>query len=688
MPTTTRDAAANPLLASWTTPFGLPPFPEIGEAHYTPAFEAAIAAHVAEIAAIKTEAAAPTFANTLEALERSGRLLTQVSRVFFNLTGTDATPALQAIERDMAPRLSRHSSAIALDGDLFRRIDDLYKRREQLGLEPERLRVLERTHLRFIRAGAGLDAKAKARMAEISERLAVLGTAFAQNVLKDEQDWRLVLDGEADLAGLPQFFRAAARRLADDLGLAGKHAVTLARSSIETFLTFSDRADLRETAFNAWIRRGANDGPTDNGAIAREMIALRAEQARLLGYPTFAHYRLDDAMAKTPEAVRGLLGKVWVAAKARAGEERDRLAALARKEGSNTALRASDWRYWAEKVRKATYDLDAAEIKPYLQLDRMIEAAFHTAGELFGISFREVADAPRYHPDVRVFEVTDKAGRHVGLFLGDYFARPSKRSGAWMSNFRGQWKLDGEVRPIVVNVLNCAPPAKGEPALLSFDDARTLFHEFGHALHGLLSDVTYPSISGTAVSTDFVELPSQLYEHWLETPEILGRFAVHYQTGQPMPKALVERLRAARTFNQGFATVEYVSSALADLELHSITDGRIEDLARFEADLLARLGMPAEIVMRHRLPHFAHVFTYSQYAAGYYSYMWSEVLDADAFAAFEEAGNVFDPATATRLKDNVYAAGNRRDPVAAYTAFRGRLPEPDAMMRRRGLATT
>ena len=676
----------NPLLAKWTGAFEMPPFEAIGSNHFRPAFDAAMAAHNIEIDRIAAAKTKPTFANTVEAWEKTGLALRKVGAVFHNLTASNTNPELQVIEREMSPRLAKHHTAIALNPALFARVDDLFKRRAKLKLDAEQMRLLDRYHRNLVRSGSGLDAKAKARMAAINERLATLGTTFAQNVLAEEQAYRLVLDGEKDLAGLPDFVRAAAARTAADLGLAGRHVITLARSSIEPFLTFSTRRDLRESAFRAWKKRGENGNAEDNRAIAAETITLRAERARLLGFPTFAAFRLDDAMAKTPENVRGLLDEVWTAAVARAGEERDKLAALARDEGQNLRIEAWDWLHYAEKVRKAEYDLDEGLIKPYLQLDRMIEASFDTAHRLFGLSFAERHDLPKYHPDVRTWEVSDAKGRHIGVFLGDYFARPSKRSGAWMSGFRGQRKLGGDVRPIVVNVLNFAPGAAGEPSLLSFDDARTLFHEFGHALHGLLSDVTYPSLAGTAVSTDFVELPSQLYEHWLETPEVLKRFAQHYKTKKPIPDALMKRLKAARTFNQGCMTVEYVSSALADLELHSLPDPGQIDLTKFEADLLKKRGMPREIQMRHRLPHFAHVFSGGGYASAYYSYMWSEVMDADAFDAFTETGNVFDAATAKRLKDFIYAAGNRRDPAEAYTAFRGRLPSSKAMLKKRGLA--
>jgi peptidyl-dipeptidase Dcp len=686
--TASQNAApdTNPLLAPWTTPFQMPPFETIRPAHFEPAFTHALAKHTAEIDAIAENAAPPTRENTLDALELAGRDLTRIARVFYNLTGSTTNPELQAVEREMAPRMAKHSTAIALNEKLFKRIDALWQTRESLGLDDEQMRALERTHTSFVRSGAYLGPEAKERIAAINQRLATLGTQFAQNVLAEEQAYRLVLDGEADLEGLPDFVRHAAAQTARDLGLDGKHVITLSRSSIEPFLQFSARRDLREAAFKAWASRGENGNANDNRAIATETVQLRNERAHLLGFKTFASFRLDDAMAKTPEAVRSLLDEVWTAATRKADEERERLAKVARAEGRNIDIEPWDWRYYAEKVRKAEHDLDESEIKPYLQLDRMIEAAFDTAGHLFGLRFAERTDLPRYHPDVRTFEVTDKDGALVGIFIGDYFARPSKRSGAWMSSFRGQRKLGGAQRPIIVNVLNLSRGAEGQPTLLSFDDARTLFHEFGHALHGLLSDVTYPSLAGTAVSTDFVELPSQLYEHWLTTQDVLGKYARHYVTGDAMPADLVRRITEAQTFNQGYATCEYVASALADLELHSLDDPSRLDVSRFEADLLLRHGMPKGVVMRHRLPHFTHVFSGGGYASAYYSYMWSEVLDADAFDAFVETGNVFDAATAKRLRDFIYAAGNRRDPRDAYVAFRGRLPTSASMLRKRGLA--
>src|SRR5215510_15056383 len=684
----TRPASAsdvsNPLLAKWTGPFELPPFSAIGPEHFRPAFDRALADHRAEIDTIASNRAMPSFDNTVVALENSGRRLERVSNVFFVLAGADTSDEIEAIERDISPLLARHNNALYLNPALYSRIADLYRQRHELGLDVEQARVLERYHTRFVRAGAAVEKPAQDRLAAINEQLATLGTRFGQNVLADEKSFAMLLD-ESDLGGVPDFARAAARAAAQDRGEPNKYAITLARSSVETFLQFSSRRDLREKAFQAWIRRGETGGTTDNRALIAEMVALRGERAKLLGFATFSDYRLDDQMAKTPAAARKLLDEVWGRARTKAAGERDALQALIAQEGGNFALAPHDWRYYTEKLRKAKYDLDEAEIKPYFQLDKMIEAAFETAGRLFGLSFKPV-DMPLYNPDARAWDVTDAQNRHVALFIGDYFARQSKHSGAWMTSLRDQERLSGDIRPIVLNVCNFSKPSAGEPALLSFDDARTLFHEFGHALHGMLSNVTYPLLSGTAVANDFVELPSQLYEHWLEVPEILQHYARHFRTGEPMPKALLDKVLKTRTFNQGFATVEYTACALVDLDLHSLADASGLDVSDFERKDLERIAMPAEIVMRHRLPHFQHLFSGGGYAAGYYSYLWSEVLDADAFAAFEETGNAFDPATAKRLRDFVYSAGNLRDPSEAYTAFRGRLPTVDALLKKRGLA--
>jgi peptidyl-dipeptidase Dcp len=674
----------NPLLAPWTTPFAMPPFDRVKTRHFMPAFDQAFADNLAEIETIAGMRAAPTFQNTIEALERAGRGLDRVAGVFYNLAGTDTNAAIQRIEREVAPRFAKHSMRVYQNAKLFRRVDALFKKTGSLGLNEEQKRVLERYHRSFIRAGAALDAKARKRMAAIAERLATLGTSFNQNVLADEQEFLLVLTSEADLAGLPDALRAAAGQTADERGHKGKHAISLARSSIEPFLQFSARRDLRERAFKAWRQRGANGGKTDNRGIVAEILALRAERARLLGFKTAADAALEFTMAKTPASVRKLLMEVWRPASRRAGEERDELQLAVQADGGNFKLAGWDWRYYAEKVRKAKFDVDEAEIKPYLQLDNVIAAAFDVAHKLFGVTFTERADLPVYHPDVRAFEVRSADGRHIGLFLADYFARPSKRSGAWMSGWRDQHKLDTqEVRPIVVNVMNFAKVAPGEPALLSIDDARTLFHEFGHGLHGLLSDVTYPAVSGTSVERDFVELPSQLYEHWMMHPQVLRKFGRHTNTGRPVPEALLKKIKAARNFNQGFATVEYVAAAIVDLDLHALKDVDDLDVDAFEKETLSRIGAPDEIGMRHRIPHFQHII--GGYASGYYSYMWSEVMDADAFSAFEETGDIFDAATARKLHQNIYAAGGKRDPADTYKAFRGRLPTTAALLEKRGL---
>jgi peptidyl-dipeptidase Dcp len=675
----------NPFFERWTTPDGVPPFARIRPEHFAPAYARAIAEHEAEIEAIGAQSEPANFANTIDALELSGRALARIENVFHLLAGAHSNDALLEIEREIAPQVASHGNRIRTDAALFRRIDALMGQGDALKLSAEQKRVLERYHIAARRAGAALDSAAKKRLAEIVERLAELGTAFSQNVLADEQAYTLSLQDEAELAGLPEFMREAMKSEAQERGLDG-HVVTLSRSYVEPFLQFAQRRDLREKLFRAFISRGDNGGTTDNKAIIAEMVQLRAERAQLLGFSDFAHYRLDDAMAKTPTAVRNLLDTVWPRARAQAETDRDAMQALVQEDGGNFALAAWDWRYYAEKLRKQRCDVDEAAIKPYLNLDRMIEAAFYTAERLFGLRFTERTDVPVWHPDVRVWEMRGSDGAEISLFFGDYFARSSKRSGAWMTSLRDQEKLAGNIRPLIVNVCNFAKAADGEPTLLSFDDARTLFHEFGHALHGSLSAVTYPEISGTNVATDFVELPSQLYEHWLEQPDVLRRFARHYQTGAPMPEELLQRLIAARNFNQGFATVEYVASAIVDLDFHSLSSPGAIDPTAFETDALARIGMPEEIVMRHRPPHFGHVFSGGGYAAAYYSYMWSEVLDADAFEAFEETGDIFDPATAKRLRETIYAAGGARDPADAYKAFRGRLPSADALLRKRGLA--
>jgi len=675
----------NPLLQRWETPYQLPPFDRVQPAHFTPALETAMRQHDAEIDAIANNAEPPTFANTSAALDRAGRMLTEIELLFHNLCASETSPALQAVEREMAPRLAAHHNAIRLNPKLFARLDVLHAKRADLSLRAEDVRLLERFHLDFTQAGVHLSASAKQRLAEIVARLATLSTQFTQNVLADESGDGLVLRSERDLAGLPDQIRNAAREAARSRGIADAWVITLSRSLIVPFLTFSDRRDLRERAFNAWVRRGENEGARDNRPIAREILALRCEKARLLGHANYADYALADRMAKTPRAVAKLLAQVWEPAKASAAAECDALRAMALSRGENIAIEPWDWRYYAEKVRKARYDFDEAAIKPYFSLDRMLNAAFDCAQRLFGIRFIARPDFRLYHDDVRGFEVRDRDGRIIGVFLSDNFARPTKRGGAWMNAYRRQSRVDGDVLPIVVNNNNFAKAPAGEPTLLSDDDVRTLFHEFGHGLHGLLSQVTYERLSGTRVLQDFVELPSQLFEHWAFEPEVLRRHALHYQTDAPIPDALVEKLLQAQRFNQGFETVEYVASALVDMALHAGDAPDGIDITAFERAELARIGMPREIVMRHRLPHFDHLFSGSAYAAGYYVYMWAEVLDADGFEAFAEAGNPFDPTLAERLRRNVYASGGTLDPIAAYRAFRGRDASVEAMLAKRGL---
>ena len=669
----------NPLLRDWDAPFGLPPFDALAESDFAPAFEAAMAEDRANIDRIAADPAPPDFANTIEAMERSGRRLGRVAAVFFNLAGAHTSDAIEALQRDLSPKLAAHGSATMMNRALFARVDALMARRDALELTPEQARVLELYHRMFLRAGARLEGDDRDRLAAIMQRLASLGTAFGQNLLADEKEWVLAL-GPGDLDGLPDWLVQAAAEAAAERGREG-HVITLSRSLIVPFLSSSKRRDLRETAFRAWVARGAGGGASDNRAIIAEILRLREERARLLGYPDFAAYRLEREMARTPAAVRELLMAVWGPARAQAEADAAALEARLHADGINGALEPWDWRYYAAARQREEHALDEAEVKPYLSLDAVREAAFDVAGRLFGLSFVPL-DVPLYHPDARAWEVR-RGDRHMGVFIGDYFARPSKRSGAWCSSFRGQSKLDGEVRPIAVNVCNFAKAPAGEPTLLTFDDARTLFHEMGHALHVLMSDVTYEFISGTSVARDFVELPSQLYEHWLETPQVLEAHARHARTGAPMPRDLLDRLIAARNFDQGFATVEYLASALVDLDFHE--GAAPADPIAAQAATLARLGMPKAITMRHAAPHFQHVFTGDGYASGYYSYMWSEVMDADAFAAFEETGDVFDPATAARLAEHVYSAGASRDEAALYTAFRGRMPGVEALLAKRGL---
>lgn len=679
---------SNPLLAEWSGPYGgMPPFDRVEVAHFEPAMEAAMNAARAEIDSIASSREEPTFANTIEAYERSGRMLDRV-RVVYSIWGSNLmTPEFQSVQLTMAPRLAAFSDEIIQNEDLFRRIEAVYHSDEMDGLTTEQQRLVWRHYTNFVRAGAELEGEAKERLAEINQELAQLFTQFSQNVLADEEAYTLVIEDEEDLAGLPQSLRDAAASAAEERGVDG-WVITNTRSSVDPFLAYSDRRDLREKAWRMFVNRGDNGDENDTNAIITQILKLRAERAELLGYETHAHWRLENTMAQTPENTLELMEAVWPAAIARVDEEVAMMQAIADEEGAGITIEPWDYHYYMEKVRKAEYDLDQNLVKEYLQLENLREGMFWVGGELFDFDFTEVTDVPVFHEDVRVWEVTDRSsGDHVGLFYFDPYARQGKRSGAWMNAYRSQERMDDDVTTIVSNNSNFVKGRPGEPVLISWDDAQTLFHEFGHALHGLLSDVTYPSLAGTAVARDFVEFPSQLLEHWLATPEVLQRFALHYQTGEPIPDDLVERIEAASTFNEGFATTEYLASAFVDMKMHLAGDQEI-DARTFEEETLRELGMPDELVMRHRSPHFLHVFSSDSYSAGYYSYLWSDVLTADAYQAFEEGSGPYDPEVAERLRTHVLSVGNTVDQAEAYRNFRGRDAEVDALMRKRGFPTS
>jgi peptidyl-dipeptidase Dcp len=679
--------ASNPLLEAWDSPFGLPPFDRIRPEHFAPALAEAMRQHLAELDLIGAQTEPPSFDNTVAAFDRAGSLLYRIDSVLGNLTASETSPALQAVQRETAAPLAAHDSAVKMHPAVFARVDELHRDRASLGLAPEALRLLERLHLDAVRAGARFGAEAQARYSLTMQQLATLTTRFAQNVLADEAAFQMVLDSEAELAGLPAFVRAAARQAAAERGFGdGVHVITLNRSLIVPFLTFSERRDLREAAWRAWVGRGESGGETDNRALAREILQRRREQARAHGHDCYADFALVDTMAGNQAAVKGLLDEVWTRALPAAERERQALIAMMRSHGVEGEPAAWDWRFWSEKVRQARYEIDESEVKPYFPLERMVDALFDCAQRLFGVRFEARPELRAYHADVKVYEMFDAGGASAGLFLHDNFARQTKRSGAWMSDFNYQSSNRGVARPVIVNNNNFAKGAPGEPTLLSFDDARTLFHEFGHGLHGLLSRVTYHRLAGTQVLRDFVELPSQLFEHWLSQPDVLARHARHWQTGEPIPAALIERLQAAQRWGQGYETVSYVGSALVDLELHGLTDlAGLADISGFERQALARLGMPEAVGVRHRLVHFQHLFAGSAYASGYYVYLWAEVLDADAFDAFVEAGDAFDAEVAARLHRHIYSVGDTVAPQAAYTAFRGRLPALAPLLAKRGL---
>jgi peptidyl-dipeptidase Dcp len=676
-------AETNPFFTEWTTPFGTPPFPEIKEAHYMPAFQEGMARQKKEVEAIASSAEAPTFANTIEALERTGELLTKVNNVFYTLTDNNTNPELQKIEAEIAPVLAKHKDDISLNEKLFQRVKAVWEGRSALNLAPEQARLLEKAYKEFVRNGAALDETKKAELRAINEELAVLTVKFGENVLKEDNGFSLVLESTADLAGLPPDVVTAAAEAAKAKGLEGKWVFTLHKPSCIPFFQYSARRDLREKLFKAFISRGDNGNEFDNKAILTKIAALRVRRANLLGYKTHADYVLEENMAKTPAGVYKLLNQLWGPALAMAKTEAKELQALIDKEGGNFKLEPWDWWYYAEKLKKAKYDLDDEALRPYFELKAVRQGAFDVATKLYGLQFAPRTDIPVYHPDVEVFEVKEADGTHVGILYTDYFPRPSKRGGAWSGSIREQCVRDGQkVTPINFNVGNFTKPTAEKPSLITFEEAQTLFHEFGHALHDLLSNVTYRSLAGTNVPRDFVELPSQIMENWAGDPEVIRTYARHYQTGEPIPQELVDKIKKSGLFNQGFATVEYMAAAYLDMDWHTLTEAVEPDSTAFENASMKKIGLIPEIVVRYRSPYFSHIFS-GGYSAGYYSYIWSEVLDADAFQAFKET-SLFDPATAKSFRENILARGGTEDAMELFKRFRGREPKVEPLLRRKG----
>jgi len=676
------------LLAKWEGRWGgVPPFGRFKVAEIKPAMEQAMADNLADIDRIAASTDSPTFDNTIAAMERAGSELDRVSAVYGVYTSTMNDDEMQAIQADLEPKLAAMNDRIVQNAKLYQRIASVYERRDALGLTGEQQRLLWVDYTGFVRQGAKLDEVQKEKLSALNQQLATLSTKFNQNILAEEGAQMVLLEGEQDLAGLSPALSEQAAAAAASRGKPGQWAVLNTRSSVDPFLTFSTRRDLREKVWRMFIMRGDNGDAHDNNALIAQILLLRAQKAKLLGYSTWAHWKLEDQMAKTPERALALMEAVWKPAVARAHEEVADMQAIADKEGANLRIEPWDYRLYAEKVRRAKYELDESELKPYLQLEKLREGMFWVAGELFGLKFVSVNDGsvPVYHPDVRVWEVRDAAGNHVGLWYFDPYARPGKNSGAWMNEYRRQSRIDGDVPVIVSNNSNFLKGKPGEPVLISWDDATGMFHEFGHALHGLNSSVTYPSLSGTNVARDYVEFPSQLLEHWLYTRALLDKYAVHVRTGQPIPEALVKKIERSKTFNQGFATVEYLSAALIDMKLHLAGETPI-DPRKFERETLAALGMPREIVMRHRTAQFQHVFSGDGYSAGYYSYLWADTLSADAWEAFGEASGPYDQKVAARLKETIFSKGNTADPADLYRSFRGRDPGIGALMRKRGFA--
>ena len=677
---------ANPFLVEWDTPFGVPPFDKIELAYYQPAFDEAMRQHNGEIDAILANPSAPTFTNTIEALERSGALLSRVSNVFFAMNSSLTNEDMQEIAKVVAPELSKHQDEILLNDKLFQRVKSVYEQKDALGLNPEQLKLLDEYHKGFVRGGANLNEKDKARLTEINGELSKLSLQFGENVLKENNRFELVIENEADLSGLPEAVINAAKETAKERGHEGKWAFTLHKPSMIPFLQYSDKRDLREKIYKAYYNRGNNGDELDNKKILVRMATLRAERAKLLGYETHAHYVLEDNMAKEPKNVYELLGRLWSPALERAKVEAAEMQQMIDAEGGDFKLASWDWWYYAEKVKKAKYDLDEEMLRPYFKLENVRQGVFDVAGTLFGLRFEERSDIPKYHEDVTVFEVKEADGSQVCILYVDYFPRASKRGGAWMGEFRQQSKQNGKnIRPIIYNVGNFTKPTSDKPSLLSFDEVNTLFHEFGHALHGMLSDCTYETLAGTEVSRDFVELPSQLMENWASDPNVLKMYARHYQTGEPMPDELIEKIKKSRHFNQGFATTEYLAASFLDMDWHTLDQGReVSDVLEFEDECLSELGLMPEIISRYRSPYFRHIFA-GGYSSGYYSYVWAEVLDADAFQAFKEAGDIFDAKTAKSFRENILERGGTEDAMVLYTRFRGQDPSIEPLLERRGL---
>ncbi len=682
-------AEENPFFAPYGTPWEVPAFDKIKTEHYLPAFERGIAEQKKEIEGIRDTQEAASFANTVEAMEVSGKLLTRVGDVFFNLNSAETNDEMQAIARDIAPKLSALNDDIYLDPKLFARVKTVYDKRDKLKLTPEQTRLLKETYKSFVRGGANLSEPDKAKLRELNERLSVLELKFGENILAEENKYKLVIENKDDLAGLPATAIEGAANAAKDAGMEGKWVFTLHRPSIEPFLTYAQKRELRETIYRAYIERGNNGSELDNKDLLKEEAALRAERAKLLGYKSHADYVLEENMAKTPDNVFKLLDQLWTPALARAASERDAMQKMIDAEDGKFKLAAWDWWFYAEKVKKARYEFDDSVLRPYFVLDNVRKGMFDTATKLWGITFEERFDLPKYNEEVRTFEVKDKDGSHLAVYYADFHPRPGKRNGAWMSEYRQQSDVGGkEVRPIIVNVSNVSRATAQEPALLSLDETATLFHEFGHALHGMMSEVTYPSLAGTNVARDFVEMPSQVFENWATQPEVLKTYARHYKTGETIPDELIAKMNNAKLFNQGFATVEYLAASYLDMDWHTLTSDKTVpvDVVPYETARMTKLGLIPEISPRYRSTYFRHIFA-GGYSAGYYSYIWAEVVDADAFQAFKEAG-LFDQETAAKFRKYILAAGGTDDPMVLYKKFRGREPEITPLLERRGLTSS